>query len=228
MGIPLVFVTLNSKVIERRKLDKEETTIGRTQENDIVIKNLAVSRHHAKIYNKDDKVVIKDLGSANGTFLNGIRVEETEFTAGDVILSGKHVLTLNNREALRPQEDCAFKGNGGTVMADTELEQQSIQKLNGEPPSHTPKIKSSEGKEIEIRNEFFTIGNGFKSKLKIEGLFIKNPHAKIFKQPDGAYRIVSVGSLFKPTKVNGSPVKEKILRDGDVIKIGKHEMIFTL
>lgn len=228
MGIPLVVVTLNSRVIERRKLNQEETTIGRMGENDIVIKNLAVSKHHAKIYTKEEKVVIKDLGSANGTFVNGIRIEETELTTGDVIIIGKYVLKLYHEESLRPLKDCAFQGDGGTVMIDAITRERFLERLKGELPSQTPKIIFSEGKEIEIRGEFFTIGKGYKAKLKIEGLFIKNPHAKIFKQPDGAYRIVSMGSFFKPTKVNGSPVKEKILRDGDVIKIGKHEMIFTL
>lgn len=228
MGTPLVVVTLNSKVIERKKLDKEEITIGRIEENEIVIKNLAVSRHHAKIYNKDGKVVMKDLGSANGTFVNGIRVEAAELTTGDVILIGKHVLKLHGEEAVRPKEQCVFQGVGSTDMVDSGTRKQISQRLNSEPPSHTPKIISSEGKEIEITKEYFTIGNGFKSKLKIEGLFIRNPHAKIFKQPDGAYIIVSMGSLFKPTKVNGDRVKEKILRNGDVIKIGKHELTFTL
>ncbi|MGE5443647.1 MAG: FHA domain-containing protein [Ignavibacteriales bacterium] len=228
MWIPLVVVTLNSKVIERRKLDKEETTIGRTQENDIVIKNLAVSRHHAKIYAKDGKVVIKDLGSANGTFVNGARAEEVELSTGDVILIGKYVLKLYNEEALRPIEDSAPQGDGGTVMVDAITREQFLERLKSELTSQTPKLISSEGKEIKISNEFFTIGKGYKSKLKIDGMFIKNPHAKIFKQPDGAYRIISMGSFFRPTKVNGSPVKEKILKDGDVIKIGKHEMIFTL
>lgn len=228
MGTPLVVVTVNSKVIERKKLDKKEITIGRIEENEIVIKNLAVSRHHAKIYNEEGKVVMKDLGSSKGTFVNGIRVQEVELTTGDVILIGKHVLKIYNEETLKPQEHCVFQGNGGTVMVDTETRKQFWEKSNSEPPSHTPRIIFSEGKEIEIRNEFFTIGNGFKSKLKIEGLFIKNPHAKIFKQPDGAYKIVSMGSLFKPTKVNGSRIAETILRNGDVIKIGKHEMTFTL
>jgi pSer/pThr/pTyr-binding forkhead associated (FHA) protein len=116
MGIPIIVVTLCSRVIERRKLDKEETIIGRTQENDIVIKNLAVSRHHAKIYNKDGKVVIKDLGSANGTFVNGIRVEETELTAADVILIGNYVLKFYKEEVLEPEENSVFQSDENTVI----------------------------------------------------------------------------------------------------------------
>jgi pSer/pThr/pTyr-binding forkhead associated (FHA) protein len=61
MGFPLVVITLGSKVIERRKLNQAIITIGRAPENDIVINNLAVSRHHAMIYRNDEKVFIKDL-----------------------------------------------------------------------------------------------------------------------------------------------------------------------
>ncbi len=116
MGIPIIVVTLCSRVIERRKLDKEETTIGRTQENDIAIKNFLVSRHHAKIYTKDGKVVIKDLGSANGTFVNGIRVEEAELRTGDVILIGNYVLKFYKEEVLEPQKNPAFQNDESTVI----------------------------------------------------------------------------------------------------------------
>jgi pSer/pThr/pTyr-binding forkhead associated (FHA) protein len=251
MGVPFIAITLNSKVIERKMLDKEEAIIGRIQENDIIIDNLAVSRRHAKIYIKDGKVVIKDLGSANGTFVNGVQVDEAELKSGDIILIGKHMLKFYEEESQRSEESLAFRYGEGTVMVDAKTQEKFLEKLKGELSSSkatkpviaesstvpktgrlssfkAPKLILFDGREIEINNDFFKIGKNFNSNLKIDGLFVKSPHANIIKRTDGTYRIVSMGSFLRPTKVNGSKVKEQILRDGDIIRIGRHEMMFAL
>lgn len=229
MGVPFVAITLNSKVIERRRLDKEETIIGRIQENDIVIDNLAVSRRHAKIYVKDGKAVIKDLGSANGTFVNGLQVDEVELKSGDIILIGKHMLKFYEEESPSSEESLAFRYGEGTVMFDAQTQEKFLEKLKSELSSFkAPKLILFDGKEIQIQNDSFRIGKNSNSNLKIDGLFVKSPHAKIIKRTDGTYKIVSMGSFLRPTKVNGTKVKEQILRDGDIIGIGKHEMIFAL
>src|SRR5574341_965905 len=135
MGIPFVAITLNSRVIERRKIDKEETFIGRIQENDIMIDNLAVSRRHAKIYIKDGKAVIKDLGSANGTFVNGVQVDEVELKGGDKILIGKHMLKFYEEESPRSEESLAFRYVEGTVMFDAKTQEKFLEKLKSEQSS---------------------------------------------------------------------------------------------
>lgn len=50
---------------------KDITTIGRRDDADIVIKNPSISRKHAEIIKQADKLVLKDLNSTNGTFVNG-------------------------------------------------------------------------------------------------------------------------------------------------------------
>ncbi len=57
-------------------LDKELTTVGRKPDNDIVIDNQAVSGHHASITVEGDKIVLEDLGSLNGTFVNGQKISK--------------------------------------------------------------------------------------------------------------------------------------------------------
>lgn len=250
MRIPFVTITLNSRVLEKRELDKEETVIGRIQENDIMIDNLAVSRRHAKIHMKDGKVVIKDLGSANGTFVNGLQVDEAELKSGDIILIGKHIIKFSEEES-PTVKSLAFRYGEGTVMVDAKTQEKFLENLKNELPSSkatkpvksksstvpksnglpsfkAPKLILVDGKEIEINNDFFKIGKNSDSNLKIDGLFVKSPHAKIIKRTDGTYRIVNMGSFLRPTKVNGSKVKQQILQDGDIIRIGKHEMMFAL
>lgn len=76
------------------KIVKDETTIGREQENDIVIPNPTVSRFHAKIIRTEDKYFIEDLGSANGTLVNGIKVNKELLHDGDIIQLGDVVLVF--------------------------------------------------------------------------------------------------------------------------------------
>ncbi|ACI19754.1 FHA domain-containing protein [Dictyoglomus thermophilum] len=76
------------------KIIKDETTIGREPENDIVIPNPTVSRFHAKITRSEDKYFIEDLGSANGTMVNGIRVTKELLHDGDIVQLGDVVLVF--------------------------------------------------------------------------------------------------------------------------------------
>ena len=71
------------------------TSIGRSLKNDIVAGDLLVSRHHADIHVSQGKVEIIDLGSANGTFVNGQRVTRAVLTRGDVIAIGHHLFEVD-------------------------------------------------------------------------------------------------------------------------------------
>ena len=52
----------------------KDLTIGRDQSNDLVLENPAVSRNHARIYKTQWPFYIEDLNSANGTYLNGVKM----------------------------------------------------------------------------------------------------------------------------------------------------------
>ncbi len=62
--------------------------IGRAEDNDLVIKDMAVSRHHAVIDKTTGGYLVRDLHSTNGTMVNGRRVEERLLEDGDIILVG--------------------------------------------------------------------------------------------------------------------------------------------
>lgn len=80
-------------------------TIGKSGDNDHVVDNPHVSRYHARlIAESTDSMVIEDLGSANGTFVNGVQVARKHIALSDTILLGlDHVLNL--REVLREGND---------------------------------------------------------------------------------------------------------------------------
>lgn len=70
----------------RWSLARPETTIGRWEDNDIVVDDRWVSRHHARLVREGDQYRIEDLDSKNGTFVNGQRIiQPTALMDGDQI-----------------------------------------------------------------------------------------------------------------------------------------------
>src|ERR1700733_5414197 len=71
-----------------------EIIIGRSSELDMVLVEDMVSRKHAKITTDDKAVTIQDLGSTNGTFVNGEKVRKVELKDGDRILIGTSIIKM--------------------------------------------------------------------------------------------------------------------------------------
>ena len=69
--MPRMFVSIDGVVIKEVTFTKERTTVGRRPYNDVVIDNLAVSGEHAVFLMNGDDVEVEDLGSTNGTYVNG-------------------------------------------------------------------------------------------------------------------------------------------------------------
>jgi Protein of unknown function (DUF3662)/Inner membrane component of T3SS, cytoplasmic domain len=69
-------------------------TIGRATDNDIVLRDERVSRHHGKVTARRGTLVYADLGSTNGSDVNGARVTEVVLGAGDVIRLGNCLLEV--------------------------------------------------------------------------------------------------------------------------------------
>ncbi|QSQ19348.1 DUF4388 domain-containing protein [Pyxidicoccus parkwayensis] len=80
------------------KVDKQ-IVIGRSSELDMVLVEDMVSRKHAKISFSDGKITIEDLGSTNGTFVNGEKVKQARLKEGDRILIGTSILKLVHQGA---------------------------------------------------------------------------------------------------------------------------------
>lgn len=87
--MPKVILSLDGVVIKDVELTKERTTMGRRPYNDIVIENLAVSGEHAALTLLGAQVMLEDLGSTNGTYVNGKAVKKQVLQHDDVIEIGK-------------------------------------------------------------------------------------------------------------------------------------------
>lgn len=83
------------------ELVKPEILVGRELKNDLVLDDPRVSRTHAAIIRRDRSVILRDLESGNGTFINGIRIEplkDFKLTSGDEIKLGSSTLTFSESD----------------------------------------------------------------------------------------------------------------------------------
>jgi len=69
-------------------------TIGRHGENDIVLRDSSVSRHHACFTKEGGNLFVTDKGSKNGTVVNGLKVESVRLEDGDVIRIGDNLVIV--------------------------------------------------------------------------------------------------------------------------------------
>jgi len=115
-----------------------QVTIGRSSELDMVLVEDMVSRKHAKITVGPGKVLIEDLGSTNGTFVNGEKIRQARLKEGDRILIGTSILKLVQREA-----------GAATELSDAEMRER-LEEAAQAQASKTNKTSSMTGKIEDI------------------------------------------------------------------------------
>jgi pSer/pThr/pTyr-binding forkhead associated (FHA) protein len=91
-----LILSMDGLVLKEISLTKERTTIGRKPHNDIQIDNLAVSGEHAVIVTILNDSFLEDLGSTNGTLVNGQPIKKHFLQPNDVIELGKYKLKYIN------------------------------------------------------------------------------------------------------------------------------------
>src|SRR5688572_23265308 len=105
-------------------------TVGRLPDNTIVIDNSAVSSHHIRVAREGPQFVVEDLGSTNGTFVNGEKITKRPLRHGDTILVGKHKLFFDRMgEAEFDAPELAGRDLpdfGGTVVLDADQQQRLL------------------------------------------------------------------------------------------------------
>lgn len=130
--MPKLTLLLGRKTLQVYDIEQDSISIGRGEDQDIVIDNTSVSRKHAEIRKEGFRWVVEDLGSSNGTFLHGQKIESPQaVSAGDEIGFGKFSLVFDK-----------VVGDAETA-AGAQAAQPSMAGAEG-----TMQIKSSEVKEL--------------------------------------------------------------------------------
>jgi hypothetical protein len=119
---------------ERRSFSvvRDMTVIGRREDCDLRIPLGDVSRKHCRLIKDGDAIRVEDLGSSNGTYRNGNRVQQSDLTAGDTLQVGPVVFVLQvdgvpADEDLTPVTSAA----GGAAAAAGEEELEVVEEADG-------------------------------------------------------------------------------------------------
>jgi hypothetical protein len=117
------------------ELNVEKTTVGRVEDNAFQIAEPSVSSHHAEIILKGNDVVVKDLNSTNGTYINGEKVTESVLKPGQTLKLGTVEMRLEGKDgAGRPAAGSSTKpaepAKKSDVSGQTRVIQRGGVKLN--------------------------------------------------------------------------------------------------
>jgi pSer/pThr/pTyr-binding forkhead associated (FHA) protein len=226
-----LLLKFDNRTLAEVPIESWPITIGRAPDNVIHIDNLAVSDYHARVYTDEKQLLVEDLGSLNGTFLNSARVKRQILRSNDVIRVGKHAIVVDLVSVAEPalsvgRRVAAPKVNE-TVMVGTRGESGS---MNEPPPSEEPvperarvpsliviKGKVSQMNHL-LSNKLTIIGKSPMATIRLRGWFAPQIAAQITKTKDGYYLGLSKNNRLP--KVNGITVKPPVrLNDGDLIEI---------
>jgi pSer/pThr/pTyr-binding forkhead associated (FHA) protein len=217
---PELIVSSPIGVINSLQVEKGEVSIGRGPQNDLVIEDVGASREHGVILRQENYFIFKDLGSLNGTMLNGKPVSQERLKEGDRIQIGKHTLLfLEKRPSLtgEPKDSSLFEE---TTKLKIEIPPQDLEALK--PRKRSLSLKILEGQDVgsvfEVQKDKVLIGR-LNSDLVLSDPSVSRQHASI-EQRENEFLFLDLKSR-NGSFINGKRTESKILSADDSIKIGR-------
>src|SRR5713226_6853878 len=220
------------KIVKEVPVGSRPIGIGRSPDNDLPVDNLAVSNYHARVYFEAGRLVVEDLDSLNGTFVNDLRVERATLHDGDSIHIGKHHIKVDATGDAPVPWDSGRKTSAPrideTMVLDTKARREMLQQAAamGERTRFAAgRIKvptlivlhgKTANKEYVLTNKLTTIGKSALATIRLTGWFKPQMAAQINQRDDGYY----IGPGDKVPSVNYTPVSGPVrLNDGDLVEV---------
>ncbi len=228
-----LILSMDGLVLKEIPLSKERTTIGRKAHNDIQIDNLAVSGEHAVIVTILNDSFMEDLGSTNGTLVNGVVIKKHILQNNDVIEIGRYQLRYINQKA---QAGMDFD----RTMMMMPMPNLRRSKSHGNSETKTAEQVDTAVSVARAANASFPLGGvkGLEGTHAGQTLELSRPLATfgksgvqvavINRRPHG-YTITHVEGKKHPL-VNMRPIDEEshALQEGDEIEVGGERLEFFL
>lgn len=118
-------------------------TIGRDPECEVLLRDPGISRHHARLDCTNGRCLLKDLGSANGTHVNGVRIKDADVQVGDQVRVGNTILTVSQP----PGPGDLVDHRGMPIRVDTEGRVDSSI-ISTASPSEDPHLAFAGGEDM--------------------------------------------------------------------------------
>ena len=189
----------------------DELTIGRTTENQITLPSNTVSRRHAVIYQNQESVFIRDLGSANGVYVNDTLVRGTmQIEEQHQIRVGTYRIAI---ERLNHQEN--DRGGYQTTIVHPNQAHAKLVITSG----------PQTGKEYHLFEPITRVGRTEENEINIAHISISRNHAQIKLDQPGSY-IVSDAHSSNGTFVNNKRIQKAMMAwHGDTVRFGQVECL---
>ena len=219
-------------VVKEVILKKDVTTIGRKPDNDIVIDNQAISGHHAELIKSNNALAIEDLGSLNGTYLNGQKVSKSELYDGDIVSLGVHTLDIFSDKKRDADKTFAVRGRSmdETVIIAPDVQKKILSASDSRAPETLGGFIVIEGstdrKEYELSEKVSVIGRQEGAAITLKGFFAPKVAALVNRRKEGYFITPSAG---RNLKVNGREIAQRCdLNDGDIVEVANLKLQFYL
>ncbi|HZU29338.1 MAG TPA: FHA domain-containing protein [Bryobacteraceae bacterium] len=203
-------------------LSKAEISVGRAATSDISLQDPKVSRSHTRIECGSDGCVVVDLGSANGTKVNGTPVQRAKLKSGDRITIGACTLCFQTGA---PSDDLELTRIDTPAELDKTLALQTLHTLVHE--TRTPRLTVTTPRstsEVTLDRDVLTIGRRIDNDLVIDSPRASRYHARI-ERSGSSFMLCDLNSD-NGTFVRGERVTRHALKDGDVARIGDARLVF--
>ncbi|HEX9840751.1 MAG TPA: FHA domain-containing protein [Anaerolineales bacterium] len=204
------------------ELTRSEIIIGRDSTVDVVVPSSAVSRRHARLMREGEGYMLEDLGSSNGTYLNGERlVEQRPLKSGDQIrLGAAATLTyeapqlIGAETVVRSATPIAYSG------LQTVVGEEPQRPLDASPPKLIVAIAGGSSQTHILTRPNLTIGRVEDNDIVISSQIVSRQHARL-ERVNGGYKLVVAPEAKNPVLFEGRPLDgSRVLRHGDTFRIG--------
>jgi DNA-binding NtrC family response regulator len=132
------------------QFDQNIITIGSKDDNDVVLEDETVSRHHCRIVQQEDAFVAEDLDSTNGTFINGVRIDRAFLEPGSVLAVGNSRIELHPVDQEVSVEPSSEEQFGEIVGQSVEMREifDILDKISGTDATVVIEGETGTGKEV--------------------------------------------------------------------------------
>ncbi len=219
-----LILTLDGEVLNEYPIKDQSMTIGRKHDNEIQLNDLTVSGRHALVIAQGKKIFIEDLGSTNGTLINGDHIKSAVLKHGDIIQTGHHQFTFLCEGTAKYEPTMFIRAElDETQMVLPEWESREEGNIKGQPLAGLRTLNGPLTRTVmELRKPFSTIGfQGKKMALVSRGLEGYN----IYAVRNSKSRRDSDIPLLNGEPLSATP---QDLRAGDIINIAGFEVQFFL
>lgn len=225
------------------ELTKSEIILGREDNVDITIPASAVSRRHARLILEDGQYFIEDLGSSNGTFINGESLTKRRpLNSGDRIRLGQIINLVYEAPAVESNKTVVRSAEADKTAVRSVEPDKTVMRAAPAQPAHVMKTMMGEAPIIQqsagprelvvtiaggasqtysLTHTSYSIGRADANDIIIPSQIVSSRHARLEQVNGGGYKLIVVAEAKNPVLFEGRAIEgSHVMHHGDIMRIG--------